>query len=292
MYTRAFFPFDVHFRLPIRPSDYPTYLLRRPLGTADRTGLLAAQPLVDALQMEAVVARAALQGTIVAGILHPGRDALEGILADAADVVLLVVAAVGGPELVGAGGGPSDVPAPPGDAVEAFDVDLELRRGLLPGLGSLPRGGRPGPNALPGTLGGAGLRWVGRGRRGLLGAAVFGIQHLDVVVERRCRLPFPGRSRHGASYLAAFVFRASGCCCCCCCCCCSRTFQLAPKDDSLKRDPDSTQLRFKYARDASRAPMYSTSHRTAKKRVDYAAQNPTLQAPTGGRMIAALLLLF
>ena len=106
------------------------HMLCGPLGTTDRTGLLAAQPLVDALQMKAVVARAALQRAVVAGILHPGRHTLEGILTNATNIVLLVVAA-GPAELIGPRGRPADVPAPPRDAMESFDVDLELGRGFL-----------------------------------------------------------------------------------------------------------------------------------------------------------------
>ena len=165
--------------------------LCRPLGTADGAGLLRAQPLVDALQVEAVVARSALQGTVVAGILHSGRHSLEGVLADPADVVLLlvVVAAPAASEFVGPGGSTADVPAPPGNAVKSLDVHLQLGRGFLL---ALPGRGRPRPPALPRTLGGAGLRWVGGGSRRLLcAAAVFGIHHLDVVVQGTHRLAFP-----------------------------------------------------------------------------------------------------
>mmetsp|Transcript_17771 Transcript_17771/g.41970 ORF Transcript_17771/g.41970 Transcript_17771/m.41970 type:complete len:218 (+) Transcript_17771:364-1017(+) len=169
--------------------------LCRPLGTADGAGLLGAQPLVDALQMEAVVARPPFQGTVVAGILHSGRYSLEGVLADPADVVfLLAITTSGASEFVGPGGRTADVPAPPGNAVKSLDVYLQLGRGFLL---ALPGRGRPRPPALPRTLGGAGLRWVGGGSRRLLcAAAVFGIHHLDVVVQGSHRLAFPIGSRH------------------------------------------------------------------------------------------------
>ena len=143
--------------------------------------------------MEAVVARPPFQRAVVAGILHTGRDSLKGILTDAAHVVLLVVA-TGPAELVGPRGRSADVPAPPRHAVEPLDGDLELGQGLL--LGTLAGRCRPRPHALAGPLGRAGLRWVWRGGFLRGAAAIFGIDHLDVVIEGKRRLPLPRGPGH------------------------------------------------------------------------------------------------